>query len=244
MNSLIASCLNTVNSYASTAPNDPNTFYKAGRNAIDGYIAGLKSKTEQLFGAGIDLGNLVLKGTNKALDNRSPSHKYEDDVAYNGVMGFIRGFKKRANLAFNAGSDFGQNALNGTKGIVSKISNIIDSDMNLQPVISPVLDLSEVSAQSGRINGILNTGTTISAANTASNLIEQGRMLRLDARLDQNGSPDVVAAIDTLTKRMDSLENAIINRPIELDKVKVSKELTPEIDKNLGRRAYYSRRGN
>jgi hypothetical protein len=81
-------------------------------------------------------------------------------------------------------------------------------------------------------------------ANRTSSLIEQGRNIRLDARLLQNESPDVVAAVDKLTERMDSLENAIINRPIMLDKTKVSKEITPEIDKNLGRRAYYSRRGN
>ena len=69
-------------------------------------------------------------------------------------------------------------------------------------------------------------------------------MLRLDARINQNGSPDVVAAVENLTNRMDSMEEAIINRPIELDGDRVTKKLTPRVDKALGQRAYYSRRGN
>ena len=39
-------------------------------------------------------------------------------------------------------------------------------------------------------------------------------------------------------------EEAIINRPIELDGDRVTKKLTPRVDKALGQRAYYSRRGN
>ena len=159
-------------------------------------------------------------------------------------MGFVRGFKKRANMAFEAGECLGQNALNGTQSIVSRIDNILNSDMNLQPVITPVLDLSQMSIQSGRIGGILNANNSVIAAGRASSLIEQGRMLRLDARINQNGSPDVVAAVENLTNRMDSMEEAIINRPIELDGDRVTKKLTPRVDKALGQRAYYSRRGN
>ena len=159
-------------------------------------------------------------------------------------MGFVNGFHKRAKMVLDAGSDLGKNALSGTKGIVSRIANSINSDMNLQPVISPILDLSNVSEQSGRIHGILNAGSSIKMANSASDLIEQGRMLRMETSIIQNGSPDVVAAVDKLTSRMDSLEEAIINRPIDLDGDRVSRILTPKIDKNLGRRAYYSRRGN
>ena len=240
----ILSALNAISPFNSVDPYMPGTFYMAGSNSAWGYIRGINDHLNEVLKAGRSIGEKALEGANKAVDNRSPSHKFEDYVAYNSVMGFVRGFKKRAHMALEAGEYLGQNALNGTQGIVSRIDNILNSDMNLQPVITPVLDLSQMSIQSGRIGGILNANNSVIAAGRASSLIEQGRMLRLDARINQNGSPDVVAAVENLTNRMDSMEEAIINRPIELDGDRVTKKLTPRVDKALGQRAYYSRRGN
>ena len=237
-------CLDAINAYNLQDPSKPSGFYLAGINSAKGYVRGIESRLIEVLNAGHLIGEKALEGANKAVDNRSPSHKFEDYVAYNSVMGFVRGFRKRAHMALEAGEYLGQNALNGTQGIVSRIDNILNSDMNLQPVITPVLDLSQMSIQSGRIGGILNANNSVIAAGRASSLIEQGRMLRLDARINQNGSPDVVAAVENLTNRMDSMEEAIINRPIELDGDRVTKKLTPRVDKALGQRAYYSRRGN
>lgn len=240
---LVENCIKTINDLKGDSTH-PLGFYLAGINSISGYVKGIKDNIQEAYKAGHLIGEKALEGANKAVDNRSPSHKFEDYVAYNSVMGFVRGFRKRAHMALEAGEYLGQNALNGTKGIVSRIDNILNSDMNLQPVITPVLDLSQMSIQSGRIGGILNANNSVIAAGRASSLIEQGRMLRLDARINQNGSPDVVAAVENLTNRMDSMEEAIINRPIELDGDRVTKKLTPRVDKALGQRAYYSRRGN
>ena len=225
-------------------PQKGGKFYDAGVYVCDGLIKGITDALNHVELAGKSIASKAIEGTKKGFDSHSPSRIYRDIIAQNAVMGLILGFRDRTNMVFNAGSDLAQNAVNGTKGVIGRISDAINSDMNLQPVITPILDLSEMSYQSGRIGGILNAGSTISMANRTSSLIEQGRNIRLDARLLQNESPDVVAAVDKLTERMDSLESAIINRPIMLDKTKVSKEITPEIDKNLGRRAYYSRRGN
>ena len=240
---LIENCIKTIDDLKGNSTHQKG-FYAAGTNSIIGYVNGIKDNIQEAYNAGHLIGEKALEGANKAVDNRSPSHKFEDYVAYNSVMGFVRGFRKRAHMALEAGEYLGQNALNGTQGIVSRIDNILNSDMNLQPVITPVLDLSQMSIQSGRIGGILNANNSVIAASRASSLIEQGRMLRLDARINQNGSPDVVAAVENLTNRMDSMEEAIINRPIELDGDRVTKKLTPRVDKALGQRAYYSRRGN
>ena len=240
---LIENCIKTIEDLKGNSTR-PFGFYFAGINSIIGYVNGIKDNIQEAYNAGHLIGEKALEGANKAVQNGSPSRKFEDYVAYYSVMGFVRGFKKRANMAFEAGECLGQNALNGTQGIVSRIDNILNSDMNLQPVITPVLDLSQMTIQSGRIGGILNANNSVIAAGRASSLIEQGRMLRLDARINQNGSPDVVAAVENLTNRMDSMEEAIINRPIELDGDRVTKKLTPRVDKALGQRAYYSRRGN
>ena len=243
METLMKDILKSVNSFNSQDPTKPTGFYSAGQNSVYGYIGGIKSKLELAYNAGKSVGSEALKGTQNALDSHSPSREY-GKLAFNSIMGFVNTIRDKASLLFDAGSELGTNALNGTRRIVTRISDIINSDMNLHPVISPILDLSEVSSQSGRIGGMLNASSSIQMAGRASSLIENGRLIRFETNVNQNGSKNVVAAINDLTDRMDSLEDAIINRPIMLDKVKVSKELTPQIDKDLGKRSYYSRRGN
>ena len=244
METLIKDVLKTVHSFNSQDPTkSTDSFYSAGQSSVYGYIEGIKSRLQLAYNTGKLIGSEALKGTQNALDSHSPSREY-GKLAFNSIMGFVNTIRDKASLVFDAGSELGTNALNGTRGIITRISDIINSDMNLQPVISPILDLSEVSSQSGRIGGILNAGSSIQMAGRASSLIENGRLIRFETNVNQNGSKNVVAAINDLTDRMDSLEDAIINRPIMLDKVKVSKELTPQIDKDLGKRSYYSRRGN
>ena len=234
--------VNKIEEFNSADRNKPGEFYNAGAHSVQGYVQGIRDNLQSAYNAGFEIGKEAEKGTRNALVVKSPSRRYKE-IAYYSVIGLVNEFAARASMVYDAGAELGQNALNGTKGIITRMANIINSDMNLQPVISPVLDLSNISAQSGYIGGILNAGTSIGMASRTASLIEQGRSMRFEASIN-NGSPDVVAAIDNLTNRMDSMERTIVNRPIMLDKTKVSKEITPEVDRELGRRRTYSRRGN
>ena len=243
---VIKKCIDSLKSYTTVdSEGKLYTFYNAGADAVAGYAKGIESNIQKAIDAGVLIGQKSLEGakSQKALNEHSPSKAF-GEVADFAVLGFVNRFISMASMAFTAGQNLGNSAMEGTKSIVANISDIINSDMNLQPVIRPVLDLSDINSQSGLIGGILNAGGSYQLAGRTAALIEQNRTDRRNARINQNGSRDIVDSVNNLTSRMDSLEQAILNRPIVMDGVKVTKQIAPSMDKELGQRRYYSRRGN
>ena len=87
----------------------------------------------------------------------------------------------------------GEYAKDGLSNAISRVSNLIDSGIDTQPTIRPVLDLSEVESGAGYLNAMFSNGPSVGVM---SNLraISSGMKAR-----NQNGAnSDVVSAIDKL----------------------------------------------
>ena len=225
-----------------TFTEDGNSFYNIGVNAVQGLINGMNSKVGDAQNAAFELGVAVYQSTKKGLDERSPSHIMENDVAFNAVEGLILGIRNRIKDAQNAGKDLGVATYDGTRMTLRGLADVIADGIDTNPVISPILDLSEVSRNSGMIGRMLSANTSIAYAQNDASLIAANRALNIneDITLD---SKKIISAIDTIGSRLDSLEDAILSRPIELDGTTVSKVLADPLDKEFGRRSMYSRRG-
>lgn len=237
---IIESQIEIINSYTG----DGYAFYNAGDNAVQGLINGIKSRIQDAKTAGFDLGYAVYEGTKEGLKEESPSHIMRDDAAFYAVKGLVLGVKDRLSMVRSSGKEMGSTLYEGTKQSILKIANSVNDNMDLRPVISPVLDLSDVESGAGQINGMLNSRVSSNLAGYTSQLIDRNRMSNYELQINQNGSKEVVSAINNLTSRMDSLEEAILNRPINLDGKKVSKIVAPGINKELGIMQSYARRGN
>ena len=237
---IIESQIEIINSYTG----DGYAFYNAGDNAVQGLINGIKSRIQDAKTAGFDLGYAVYEGTKEGLKEKSPSHIMRDDAAFYAVKGLVLGVKDRLSMVRSSGKEMGSTLYEGTKQSILKIANSVNDNMDLRPVISPVLDLSDVESGAGQINGMLNSRVSSNLAGYTSQLIDGNRMSNYELQINQNGSKEVVSAINNLTSRMDSLEEAILNRPINLDGKKVSKIVAPGINKELGIMQSYARRGN
>lgn len=237
---IIESQIEIINSYTG----DGYAFYNAGDNAVQGLINGIKSRIQDAKTAGFDLGYAVYEGTKEGLKEESPSHIMRDDAAFYAVKGLVLGIKDKLSMVWSSGKEMGSTLYEGTKQSILKIANSVNDNMDLRPVISPVLDLSDVESGAGQINGMLNSRVSSNLAGYTSQLIDRNRMSNYELQINQNGSKEVVSAINNLTSRMDSLEEAILNRPINLDGKKVSKIVAPGINKELGIMQSYARRGN
>lgn len=237
---IIESQIEIINSYTG----DGYAFYNAGDNAVQGLINGIKSRIQDAKTAGFDLGYAVYEGTKEGLQEKSPSHIMRDDAAFYAVKGLVLGIKDKLSMVWSSGKEMGSTLYEGTKQSILKIANSVNDNMDLRPVISPVLDLSDVESGAGQINGMLNSRVSSNLAGYTSQLIDRNRMSNYELQINQNGSKEVVSAINNLTSRMDSLEEAILNRPINLDGKKVSKIVAPGINKELGIMQSYARRGN
>ena len=81
---------------------------------------------------------------------------------------------------------------------ISNIVDMLDADMDTQPTIRPVLDLTEVETGVNAISSMLNTNESLGVS---ANVDSVNAMVRNR----QNGGDDLLTAIDKLTKKLEGI---------------------------------------
>lgn len=120
--------------------------------------------------------------------------------------GLAVGLKEYANVAGDAATNVGEKTMDSLSGALSHVSDAINGDMDIQPTIRPVLDLTDVESGASGINGLLNSGAYVEA------LANVGAISSM--RSNQNGgNSDIVSAIKKLSKDISGIktETNIIN---------------------------------
>lgn len=133
-------------------------FKSAGKEIINGFVQGIRDKFQDAIDAGKELGNKILESAKEILGIASPSKAFIE-VGRWSVLGLAKGLRQHASVVSESAKQVGQNALDAMSATLSNISDAIKGDMNLNPVITPVLDLSNVKDGSRELTGMLNTGT-------------------------------------------------------------------------------------
>ena len=172
-----------------------NDAKSAGKNVVTGFANGIKNNKSLATDAGSSLGKAALKAAKEALDENSPS-KEMYKVGNFAVLGFVNALKTGVDSAYSAGSIMADSAKSGLSDAISKVADVFDKNVDSQPTIRPVLDLSNVQSGASAISGMLSGRRTL--AIDTSNI---GAVSALMSG-NQNGrnSADVVSAIKGLRK--------------------------------------------
>lgn len=131
---------------------------QAGKDLIQGFIDGISEKIEAAKKA---IGDGVQACVNKAkavLGIQSPSKVFKEIGRFT-VEGFTVGLEKYGDQATNAAGDIANSVINNVRDPLSNVAKILDGDMNVNPVISPVMDLSNVQLGTRALNGMLQDKT-------------------------------------------------------------------------------------
>ena len=192
--SFVKSLTNTIVTIKANYPN----FYNAGIYLVEGFIAGVDSKTEQAIQAATALGEASLGALNAALDEHSPSRESYKSGA-NFVLGFVNAISELSSKARTSSIKMGDEAKKGLTEALSMAMETVDKEMDTQPTIRPVLDLSNVETGASRLN-------TLFAHNQAS-VISYGRAAAYNNKYSQ---PSMSAALDAASsKYADMIVNAM-----------------------------------
>ena len=175
--------------------------YSAGSYIVDGFAAGISKNTYKVRDKASAMAKAALKAANAALLVQSPSKKFYETGEYAG-LGFVNALDDYAVVAYDAGFDMADSARKGLSNTIGKITDMLNSDMDMQPTIRPVLDLSEVRAGAGAIGGMLNTRASVGVAGSISSMMNGNR---------QNGNLELVSEIKKLRKDVNNLSNTSYN---------------------------------
>ena len=125
---------------------------------------------------------------------------------------------------------------------INKANEALTDDVDA-PVITPILDLSEIQDGSRQLNNMLSRNTAFSAGRSFGNLQNEqwnNQNALLNATMDNT---DVVSAIGTLNEEVATLKDVMTNLQVVLDTGTMVGAMTPAIDQQLGMRQVLAGRG-
>lgn len=120
-------------------------FYDAGRDMAAGFANGISANTFLAEAKAAEMAAAAARAARRELDEHSPSKVGYEIGDFFGVA-FVGAISDYADKSYRAGAEMGTKARIGLTEAVSKISDYINSDMDTQPTIRPVLDLSNVQS--------------------------------------------------------------------------------------------------
>ena len=168
------------------------SFYSLGVDAANGYANGIAAGTNAAVNAAANMAARAIAATQSRQKSHSPS-KIFHGLGVDGADGYTNGFIDSSKNVANAASTMVSAGINAAASLLSSM----DGEINTSPVITPVIDDSQVLSGIQSINNMMNNLTV------SRNM----QMAGASFGVNQNGdNSDVVSAINGLRKD-------ILNRP-------------------------------
>lgn len=177
-----------------------DSFYDAGSYLVDGFADGISENDYKAAAKAAAMAEAAKKAAEEALGIQSPSKVFYKIGEFTG-QGLVNALKDYGSKVYSAGSDMADSARSGLSDAISKVMDYFNGDMDVQPTIRPVLDLSNVKTGTAAISDMLGYESSIGVSANA-------RVISRMMNSNQNGgNSDIISAIDKLRQDISGLEN-------------------------------------
>ena len=181
------------------------TFYSMGSYVASGFVAGIQANIWAAASAAASMAAAASAAARANLAIHSPSRVFMKIGSYV-PQGFAKGIKMYGGMVRSATGKMTDSAVDGTQKAVLRISDAFTNDIDTQPTIRPVLDLSDVKSGASAISGMLNGRQSISV------MTKLGSISSSIENRSQNGNMDeVVSAINKLRKDLGNVGGTSYN---------------------------------
>lgn len=145
---IVSGCLTAIR-------NKYQDFYDAGKYLVEGFAKGIDEYTWYAEARAAAMARAAAQAAEEELDINSPSKVGQRIGGFFG-MGFVNSIIDYADKSYEAGAEMAAAAKNGLSNAISKVRDFVDGNMDTQPTIRPVLDLSEVRSGAHMLSALLS----------------------------------------------------------------------------------------
>lgn len=145
---IVSGCLTAIR-------NKYTDFYNAGKYLVEGFADGITANTYLAEARARAMAAAAARAAERELDEHSPS-KVGYRIGDFFGLAFVNAISDYADKSYKAGTNMAAAAKNGLSNAISKIREFVDGEIEVQPTIRPILDLSEVRSGAGRLTAILS----------------------------------------------------------------------------------------
>lgn len=153
--------------FINTLNNMETQFYSLGINIIRGMTRGMNESSGLVSAAASKIAAETLNIARSKLGIRSPSRAFME-IGRFVDEGFAIGLREYSNLAEDASGDMAISTLSPVQEAIQQLSGMLDGSIDINPVITPTLDLSQINARSAALANMFN-----------------GRQIAVQARADE-----------------------------------------------------------
>lgn len=199
------------------------SFYSAGSYLAKGFANGISDNAYRASSAAKSMAEAAVKAARKALDEHSPSKVFYG-IGDFAVRGFANALTNGVKTIFASSNDMALASVEGLSGAISSIADLINSDMDAQPSIRPVMDLSSVQSGISTLNSMMNSG--ISAKRTLSLASSAGVSINQNATMIDRFNEAFNASVDKMLGRLEAEElnkTYVLEAPVIVDGRAVAK---------------------
>jgi tape measure domain-containing protein len=207
--------LSFLNGIADGIRNNASRVVDAGWNIASALIEGVVKGIRQLIGRAVDAALNVAKSMWNAVtgffDILSPSKKMVW-MSRMLVMGIVKGLDKYEDLAVKSTVNMGENMVDSMGKTLTGLSSVLGKDLiDFEPVISPVLDLSQVRSEAATLADILaapsfDLATAARNAQNANSGFEENRETAEDDGTTSDGDTYNFTQNNTSPKALSEVE--------------------------------------
>lgn len=184
----------TMATNAASAATKTGKFKTAGRACAEGFAAGITAGSSAAITAAVNMAVAAYNAAKTKLDVNSPSKLFRK-MALCVPEGFAQGIERGTKWAVAASENMATASIDSTREALNKVANLNLDAIDANPTITPMVDLSNVTAGANRIASMLNLNPSVGLA-TNLGAINSG----MSSRIQNGQNNDVVNALQDLKR--------------------------------------------
>lgn len=138
-------------------------FKQAGTYLVEGFADGISENTYRAEAKARAMARAAAEAAEDELDEHSPSRVGYHIGDFFG-LGFVNAIGTYAVKAYNASAEMADSAKTGLGNAIAKVKDMIDNGVDGQPMIRPILDLSDVEEKSHRLNTLFSRSQALAVS--------------------------------------------------------------------------------
>ena len=138
-------------------------FKQAGAYLVEGFADGISENTYRAEAKARAMARAAAEAAEDELDEHSPSRVGYHIGDFFG-LGFVNAIGTYAVKAYNASADMAKSAKTGLGNAITKVKDMIDNGVDTQPMIRPILDLSDIEEKSHQLNTLFSRSQALTVS--------------------------------------------------------------------------------
>ena len=139
-----------------------------GSSIVQGIIGAITALAGGIAGALLRAVQGAIQAAKNWLKSLSPSKRTRDELGIPIIQGIVGGVLQSGGMLSDAMVSTAKTAIDSVKATLSGLSDSVSDNLNLNPTITPVVDLTQAKAGFAQLAGLSKNGTVNATASTQS----------------------------------------------------------------------------